>query len=75
MTNLNTASINDPKSLEGIGNQRATAIINLRDEKGYIPWKTLRKICITLHLQYKNCCTKKISLEIPPELVESIKEW
>ena len=36
MLNLNTASAEELLSLEGIGAQRASAIIKLRDEKGYI---------------------------------------
>lgn len=46
MTDLNTAFIDDLKSLEGIGTQRATTIIKLRDEKGYI---TIEDIKENLH--------------------------
>jgi DNA uptake protein ComE-like DNA-binding protein len=39
MTNLNTASIDDLLALEGIGTQRAAAILKLRDEIGYITYR------------------------------------
>lgn len=36
MLNINTASVEERMSLEDIGTHRASAIIRLRDEKGYI---------------------------------------
>ena len=75
MLKLNIASAEELLSLEGIGAQRASAIIKLRDEKGYI---TLNDIEENLHstastLQ-KLLQEERISFEIPPNLVESIKE-
>lgn len=54
MTNLNTASIDELKSLEGIGTHRATAIIILRYENRYITMEDIKKNLITVHPQYKN---------------------
>lgn len=61
---------------KGTGTQRATAIIKFRDGKGYI---TMEDIQENLHntaptIQKKLFYEEKISFEIPPELVESIKE-
>lgn len=67
MTNLNTASIDDLKSLEGIGTQRATAIIKLRDEKGYIAMEDIKKnLHNTASTIQKLLYEETISLEIPP---------
>jgi hypothetical protein len=84
MINVNTASIDDLMTLEGIGAQRAAAIIELRDEKGYI---TMNDIEDNLHnttlLPWDNTMTSTIqkllndeviSFEIPPTLVDSIME-
>ena len=53
MTNLNTASIDDLLALEGIGTQRAAAILKLRDEIGYITYReveaNLQSTASTLH--------------------------
>lgn len=75
MTNLNTASIDDLKSLEGIWTQRATTIIKLRDENEYITMEDIKEnLHNTASTIQKLLYEEKISLEIPPELVESIKE-
>lgn len=75
MTNLNTASIDDLKSLEGIGTQRATTIIKLRDENEYITMEDIKEnLHNTASTIQKLLYEEKISLEIQPELVESIKE-
>jgi predicted transcriptional regulator len=75
MININTASIDDLLTLEGIGAQRAAAIIKLRGEKGYI---TMNDIEDNLHNTtstiQKLLNDELISFETPPTLVDSIME-
>ena len=59
MLNLNIASAEELLSLEGIGAQRASAIIKLRDEKGYITLNDIEENCIALYPHCRNCCRKK----------------
>lgn len=75
MSNLNNAPIDDLKSLESIGTQTATAIIKLRDEKGYITMDDIEEhLHNTAPTIQKLLYEEKVSMDIPPELVESIKE-
>lgn len=61
MKNLSNASIDNLKSLEGIGTRRATAIIKLRDEKGYITMEDIKENLHNTASTIQNCCTKKKS--------------
>ena len=77
MLTLYIASVEVLPSLEGIDAQWASVIIKLRDEMGYITLndrkENLHHAASTLHtlLQEERILSR---LEIPPSLVESIKE-
>lgn len=73
MTNLNNASIDDLKSLEGIGTQRTTAIIKLRDGKGSITMGDIEENLDNTASTIQELLNEENILKIPPELVESIK--
>lgn len=73
MTNVNNASIDDLKSLEGIETQRTTAIIKLRDGKGSITMGDIEENLDNTASTIQKLLNEENILKIPPELVESIK--
>lgn len=61
--------------LEGIGAQRAVAILKLGDKKGYIALKDVEEnLQNTTATLQKLLTEEKISFEIPATLIDSIKE-
>lgn len=73
--NLNTASYEDLIELEGIGQHRATAILKVREEKGFI---TEDDLCQFLQGTYSTIRTlldeEKVSLDTPPQLLQALKK-
>lgn len=75
--NLNTASYEDLIELEGIGQHRATAILKVREEKGFITEDNLRQFLQGTYSTIRTLLDEeKVSLDTPPQLLQALKkEW
>ena len=68
--NLNTASYEDLTALDGIGQHKATAIIKLREENGFLTEDDIKQSLLGTYGTIETLMNEEnISLDAPPHLL------